>query len=282
MRTYKVLTISAALSAISLSVHAQTATGQVVNSNKSVAISTQLSQLQDTIKILQNELTISKNRISALESAPSDVPTGTVAAFDLSACPTGWNSYDKATGRSIVGSGSFDATSEYKNDQWNTNTKLITVDFPDGKTGGHIFRHLNSGMQSPHQHVVPFGENAGHDGYNPRWGYAKDIYPYKYDASNYTNQNGTKGHDNDNEWMMTSPMGALSAVKPYTTTTSASASSATIIADEHYTAMFSQLPRGPGDTLFYHKYKTMEGTWFYKQYLNTLNPYIALKYCKKD
>lgn len=61
---------------------------------------------------------------------PSAIPTGTVVAFDLDACPDGWTQFSAANGRAIIGTspGAGPISQRTRGDIGGSETHLLTVE----------------------------------------------------------------------------------------------------------------------------------------------------------
>lgn len=105
----------------------------------------------EAIKCLEDK--IESLSFSAVDHTHSfaEVPKGTVAAFELVNCPTGWESYEEAAGRFVVGVGS--------------NAELSPKAL--GQVGGREKITLSISQMPKHQHNTP---QAMADGGGPHFG----------------------------------------------------------------------------------------------------------------
>ncbi|HEU4839276.1 MAG TPA: prepilin-type N-terminal cleavage/methylation domain-containing protein [Micavibrio sp.] len=94
------------------------------------------------------------------------MPVGSVVAFDLPACPLGWQDYSASVGRTIIGAGIFPSESYTVNGRpWSSQT----VDYVLGVPGGYQTWVIGIDELPSHRHKVigPAGGEARYTYFNP-------------------------------------------------------------------------------------------------------------------
>ncbi|MEE9339611.1 MAG: hypothetical protein V3U87_16170 [Methylococcaceae bacterium] len=77
------------------------------------------------------------------------LPSGSILAFNLESCPKGWNNFQLAAGRTIVGSGKGENLTPYAK----------------GEIGGEEVSSITISNLPSHQHLAPFGVQASEAAY---------------------------------------------------------------------------------------------------------------------
>lgn len=109
--------------------------------------------LADTDEYFDDVFDFTKTKV-----ANATIPTGAIMAFDTPNCPVGWSDYNDASGRVIVGTGSYTETLKDVN---GNPTTTMALNYALGSKAGETLHTLTMNEMPTHRHNVMDGMDGG-------------------------------------------------------------------------------------------------------------------------